>query len=683
MPTAPRATLLLLAAIATLPLSMATALAQPRSPAATAQDISIYAADDFVDVAPANAWDMVSRLPGFAVVDADADVRGYAGALGNVLIDGARPASKHEQIKDLLKRIPAATVERIELIRGGVAGIDMAGYALLANIVRRHDATSEGAILAGAVAATDGWLAPIAQMEYGRRWDGHALDLALKLDPELDDDSGRGRIHTTAPDGTPRDTSRLDTRTSKNKAEASGSWHQPLAGGRLTLTAASRGERERTATDILASTPDAESEIVRENEDTHEAEAGARYTRQFDRSKLELMATQHLGWLDSLERSYEDDEDETFEKTNRSGETIGRVDLTHEWSDVLALTGSVEGAYNFLQSDARLQREGAAVMLPGSDVRIEERRSETAAGAIWKPWSGWIVDAGLRVEKSTIEQTGDTPLVRHFTYPKPRVALQWDMSPRNQLRLSLSREVGQLDFAEFVASASLDSGQVSVGNAELEPDKTWRLAAAWQHQLWADAAFTVTWTHDRISDVVDRVLVVTPDDTFDAPGNIGDGRRDTLALELALPLDGIGFRGARLSSSMLWRRSRVTDPVTGRARAISEEKPVEGDIGLTQDLPALKLHWGIELDHIAERKTKYRYDEIKREKENMGWTVFVEHDITTNWRVRAEATDLFGRDFVETREKYDGPRGTTPIDEIERRERRTPGFASVTFRRSF
>jgi hypothetical protein len=41
--------------------------------------------------------------------------------------------------------------------------------------------------------------------------------------------------------------------------------------------------------------------------------------------------------------------------------------------------------------------------------------------------------------------------------------------------------------------------------------------------------------------------------------------------------------------------------------------------------------------------------------------VFVERELGTRWRVRAEATDLFGRGFKETREKYDGPRSTEPL----------------------
>ncbi|HWU77174.1 MAG TPA: TonB-dependent receptor [Rhodanobacter sp.] len=648
----------------------------------TSQDVSTYRATYFAESAPTSAWDMLARVPGFVVVEADADVRGYASARGNVLIDDARPTSKHEDIKSLLERIPSAAVDRVELIRGGVTGIDMAGYAVLANIVRRHEATTDAAVEGGMMAGVDGWHSPLGQLEYARRRDGHALDLAMKFQPELDDDTGRGTIRTTAPDGSLTEQSRLDTRTTKNKGELSSSWRQPLAGGQLTLNAAVRNERDHTSTGITGLTMDNSQQVVREDAITDEAELGARFVRQFSGStRIEAMATGHRGWLDVSQHSLENGDEEAFDERTRTGESIGRVDLTHAWSDMLSFTGSLEGAFNVLQSQNHLLQDGAAVFLPGSDVRIEERRMEAAIGMTWKPGEHWLLDAGLRLEKSAIEQTGDSPLSRRFTYPKPRVAMQWDVDPRNQLRLSLSREVGQLDFADFVASASLDSDLVSAGNAELEPDKTWRAIAAWEHQLWDSAAFTVSWTHDRISDAVDRVLVVTPDDVFDAPGNIGNGRRDTLALEFSLPLDSLGFDGARLSSSMLWRKSRVTDPVTHRSRPITEEKPVDGNLTLTRDLPAMRLHWSLELDHFAERKNTYRYDEIKRKWQALGWTLSVEHDIDTNWRLRAQVTDLFGRRFVETREKYDGSRADMPLDEMERRDRRSPGYVSLTIRR--
>ena len=54
--------------------------------------------------------------------------QGVGGAVGNVVIDGQPPASKQDKLEDILKRIPAASVERIELIRGA-ATLRMAGSA--------------------------------------------------------------------------------------------------------------------------------------------------------------------------------------------------------------------------------------------------------------------------------------------------------------------------------------------------------------------------------------------------------------------------------------------------------------------------------------------------------------------------------------------------------------------------
>ena len=111
----------LLAAVIAATLAAApVAGATDASPAATGTQV--FAADWFADASPHDAGDMVRRLPGFTIVDGDEDVRGYAGALGNVLVDGARPASKRDDIDDVGARIPASTVERIELIRGGAGG---------------------------------------------------------------------------------------------------------------------------------------------------------------------------------------------------------------------------------------------------------------------------------------------------------------------------------------------------------------------------------------------------------------------------------------------------------------------------------------------------------------------------------------------------------------------------------
>ncbi len=656
--------------------------AQRHAVPTAAPGVSRFPAGYFSAWAPVNAWDMVQHLPGFAAQTADEDIRGYAEARGNVLIDGARPTSKYEDIEDVLKRIPARSVQRIELIRTSADGIDLGKYAVVANVVLVPKTTSNLTVQSGAMASTDGWIAPIAQIQYARNRDDRRLRAALQYEPDLDDDSGYGTRRRVGPDGHVTGVDSLGNRTTENKSAASIHWKSPLAAGTLILNGALRGEKDRIHTRYVPRNG-GDTETVSEREDVTGSEVGARYTRPLgQRSTLDTMLTWRLGRDDDREHSQQGDENENATTRARSGESIARVELRHQWSDTLSLRASLEGAYNYLDSHSRLRQGDLDVTPPGSDVRVEEKRAEAGLETDWQPSPQWALELGLNLERSTLSQTGDAAATRHFRHLKPHFAVHWYPSDRTQWHLAVSRKVGQLDFTDFASSASLDTGVISAGNAALEPEKSLRTELGFEHHLQNGGAYTLTWMHDRIDNALDHILIVTPHAIFDAPGNIGAGRRDTLKLDFLFPLDGIGLRHGQIRASLQWQHSRVTDPVTHRPRPISGEKPVDGDITLSQDLSAWRLQWGVTLEHIAERKPKYRYDQVEHEREGTGWTLFVEHRINTRWRVRAEATDLFGRRFHDDRSKYDGPRSTSPLREIERRTRVTPGYVSLTFRYS-
>ena len=107
-----------------LPTSLLLAAALTQGPASPDdQAVSTYAPDFFSASRPANAMDMINRLPGFSF-DGGGNVRGLSGAAGNVLIDGRRPASKSDALSDVLGRVPANQVLRVDVIRGGAPGID-------------------------------------------------------------------------------------------------------------------------------------------------------------------------------------------------------------------------------------------------------------------------------------------------------------------------------------------------------------------------------------------------------------------------------------------------------------------------------------------------------------------------------------------------------------------------------
>jgi hypothetical protein len=72
--------------------------------------------------------------------------RGFEGAVGNILINNNRPASKNDAGSDVLERTPADQVDRIELIRGGAPGIDMQGYAVVVNVILKTAASRQSIV---------------------------------------------------------------------------------------------------------------------------------------------------------------------------------------------------------------------------------------------------------------------------------------------------------------------------------------------------------------------------------------------------------------------------------------------------------------------------------------------------------------------------------------------------------
>ena len=103
--------------------------------------VLVYEPTYFDAYNPVTALDMVNQVPGFSV-DNGEHVRGLADTFANVLIDGERQSTKSESIQSILGRIPVANVERVELVREAVAGVDMRGQTRVVNIVLREDESS-------------------------------------------------------------------------------------------------------------------------------------------------------------------------------------------------------------------------------------------------------------------------------------------------------------------------------------------------------------------------------------------------------------------------------------------------------------------------------------------------------------------------------------------------------------
>jgi hypothetical protein len=263
---------------------------------------------------------------------------------------------------------------------------------------------------------------------------------------------------------------------------------------------------------------------------------------------------------------------------------------------------------------------------------------------------------------------------------KPRFRLDWEHGS-GRLQSTIERQVAQLDFDDFVASAELDRDDVVAGATSLRPPATWSFSTVFEQRFWGDGALLLTWRHEWIDDVLDRVVVERDGELFDAAGNIGQGKRRILKAELTVPFERLGFGGMQLKSGITLIKSRVMDPITVQKRVIAEDRPFEGDIRLTHDIPGGRWSWGVDAS-FAHREREFRLDEERFERKGTALGANVEFRPRADWRVRLEAENFGSRALVERREKFDGSRAGI-LDAIETRRLRTSPIVTFSVRKSF
>ncbi len=252
-------------------------------------------------------------------------------------------------------------------------------------------------------------------------------------------------------------------------------------------------------------------------------------------------------------------------------ESIIRVEL--DWARLPNHTVQInlEGAFNVLDNTFSLIEDNGAgpmpVPVPGANARVEEIRWDFL---LLETWSGgrFILDYGLGAEHSTLTQSGDVNQERRFFFLKPRAVLTHSPGKGKLTRLRLEREVSQLDFKDFVSATVFQDDDLALGNPDLRPETTWVAEVSHERRFGELGVVKLSAFHHWISDVED-LLPLTP--MFEAPGNIGDGRRWGIVLESTVPLDSLGLTGAQLDFKARWQDSTVVDPVTLEARVLSGE----------------------------------------------------------------------------------------------------------------
>lgn len=398
----------------------------------TTSNADTYSADFFAQYTPQNAFDMIERLPGFSF-NRGSEARGFGGTAGNVLIDGSRPTSKSVGLEGLLKRIPAAQVLRIEILRGGVGAGEAAGQSVVANVIRKQGGSS-GTWTGKLRLAPDGRVRPNIEASFTSKLG--AWDTSFDIDIAQFAGNGETEIRDFDVDGVLTSSGSERRPRGGTFGNITGSGSRSIAGGKLSLNGRVAGnefEGRATRFTFLDRLPDdgqADSRRnITSNSVGHDAEFGADWVRTFANNwKWRLLGlgvyekdtfTNPVRTEDFLLGSLETSE---FIQDSTSTEFVLRTTYGKTGGGKFKPEFGVEVARNKLDTSAVFFVNGVLDQsLDGTDVIVSELRGEAFANFVYQATPKLTLDGGLTAEVSNIKVSGESANSRTLKFLKPRL----------------------------------------------------------------------------------------------------------------------------------------------------------------------------------------------------------------------------------------------------------------------
>lgn len=646
---------------------------------------------DFERFAPRNALDMAQQIPGFSIREDDSE-RGLGQANTNVIINGQRISGKSNGPVSALNRIPAEEVVRLEIVDG--ASLDIGGLSgQVLNVVTNSTGGITGQFRYSAEWRSSG--VPF-------RWGDGQISLAgggAKTDWTLSFENDSGRRGDAGQELVFDAADQLiDTRIEQSNFNSdnptlSGSFARTASNGNvLNLTGQVQGNifREREVSERSGIIdPVDRLRTFRFGEDEYNFEIGADYSFGFGPGQLKLIGYHRYEDSPTEARVITEfadgsaPEGSRFTRDADEAETIVRSEYTFPaFGGDLQL--AAEGVRNFLDiTSAFEERDETGSLQPvefdGATARVEEDRAEASATYSRAFSSALQFQASLGAEYSKISQSGAAGQTRDFWRPFGFVSLDWNANPTLNLSGRIERQVGQLNFFDFIASANLDQDRVNVTNANLVPPQSWSLEVEATKSFGDLGSINLRGFYEDISDIVDQIPI---EGGGQAPGNIDSASIYGVEGELTVLFDPIGIRGLRLDSEFSWTESEVLDPLLGTPREISGNDFVEIEVELRQDF--FGTPWAVgSFWRYDEQRPRVRLDEVFQRLNPPGFLrLFVEHKDVFGLTARFRVANLLDRDNRLDRTIFID-RAAGAVDFREDRDRNFGTIFSVDIEGSF
>jgi outer membrane receptor protein involved in Fe transport len=701
--------LLLTAAVAALGASAAAAQTPPGGdfpPKAPTQGsrTTVYDAAFFAQYAPRTAFDIVQRIPGFTLdlgnsaAASGVDVRGFAGTAGNVVLNGARPSSKSETLDVLLTRIPASRVIRVEVGPGDLYGADYSGKTQVANLILKEGGGTAGNATVGAVRHWMGTIIPNASGSLSLSRGPSTFNIAGDTGRSDYFEEGFDRV-TDIPTRQLVEFRRKFNSIHPHDPYLSGSWAMEKGDNdAFHLNARFQPSTFFLHQDnhVIPTGAAPHDDTLVEDYKTNILEVGGDVTRPLAGGAIKLVGLanrQHKTTLDEYDAGNLGHTEVVGGSqqltTSQRNETIGR--LTWSRKNLLGFQFEVggEAAINTLdyhQDLFELEEGGGKtrIQLPIQNATVKENRGEVWVNGGRSLSKNLRMDAGLNFEFSHLTVAGDATADRKLSFLKPSITLDWEPGGGWHTQFILRRTVAQLDFFDFVSAADLSvGGRVNGGNANLQPQRSWEGRILVERPILGKGQLRLELGYDLVSLLQDRILVFDDQgDAFDAPGNLGTGRRMYADLTFDAPLDRL-WKGLHVRLHGNLQRTRVKDPITGEQRDWSGFYPRWlWDADIRRD--AGKFAYGVSL-FDNRRATFFRTDDFDiNYNEGFPYTnAFVEYRPSPNRTLTLNVNDISNTGGARDLVLFFPNRTAGAPSQLEHRFRNSHVRVGITFKQSF
>jgi len=649
---------------------------------------------DFAQFTPRTALEMVEQIPGFQIEAQDNTQRGFGQATGNVLINGQRLSGKSNDAVEALGRIPASSVLSIEVQDG--AQLDIPGLSgQIVNVITSQSGGISGAWTAESIFRRN--LDPsLLNATLSLSGKSGALDWTLSLENENLRRGNEGIENVFDGLGTLTEIRDEETRFANEIPSGSLALGWRPSNGNIANLNLSYEQFNFSGREISTRLPlglplEDNLRLFNFGNDGRVGEISGDFEFGLGPGRLKLIGLQTIRTnfrsnqvLTTLLNDGSSD-GSRFTQDSDELESIGRLEYSLNPQTGRDWQISVEGAFNSLDNTSDLFTiDGFGALVPGSvqgdNTRVEELRAEGNLTHSRRLSATLNAQASVGVEFSQLSQSAPVTLVRQFVRPKGFASLAWTPSSNTTISTRIEREVGQLNFFDFVSTVNLNQENEQAGNPDIVPQQAWLGEIEYEQRLGDLGAFTIRTYGEIITDIVDQVPI---GDTGEAPGNLDRATRYGIELNTTLKFDRFGAKGLQLEFDGAAQNSSLDDPLTGLSRRINRDLVSRVFTELRYDIPSTPFALGINYEKQREARN-FRLDQSMirfAETGNLG--VFAEHKDIYGLTGTIAVSNLLGQIDFEERTVFVDRRDNSPVDFLETRDRTFGAIVSVQLRGSF